>query len=115
MQTASKSLAARITWPLAFAQTIAWAGMYYVFPAMLTTWEADFGWSKTVLSLGFSLALIASAICAPLAGRLIDRGLGRFVMTFSAIAGALLLALLTIVTVPWQFMMLLTVIGVFMA
>lgn len=115
MQTASKSLAARITWPLAFAQTIAWAGMYYVFPAMLTTWEADFGWSKTVLSLGFSLALIASAICAPLAGRLIDRGLGRFVMTFSAIAGALLLALLTIVTVPWQFMMLWTVIGVCMA
>lgn len=115
MQTVPKTLAARITWPLALAQTIVWAGLYYVFPAMMTTWEADFGWSKTILSLAFSLALVASAISAPLAGRLIDRGLGRIVMTASSICGAILLAGLTIVTAPWQFMVLWTVIGVCLA
>lgn len=111
MQTASHNLAARITWPLAIAQTIVWAGLYYVFPAMLTTWEADFGWSKTLLALGFSLALGASAVTAPLVGRFIDRGQGRIVMTSSAIFGALFLALLTIVTAPWQFIALWIAIG----
>jgi predicted MFS family arabinose efflux permease len=46
-----------------------------------------------------------------LVGRFIDRGQGRIVMTSSAIFGALFLALLTIVTAPWQFIALWIAIG----
>ena len=54
--------------------------MQAVQPALLPTWEAELGWSKTDLSAGFTLALVASALLAPLAGRLIDHGHGRAVL-----------------------------------
>ena len=65
------------TWCLAIAETIVWAGMYYLFPALLSYWEAYYGWGKTDLAIAFSLALIVSALLAPVAGRLIDQGHGR--------------------------------------
>ena len=33
----------RIVWPLAIAQIIMWAAMYYLFPALLLEWERDLG------------------------------------------------------------------------
>lgn len=79
---------------LAFGETIVWAGFYYLFPALLLRWEADAGWSKTWLTAAFAAAIIVSAIVSPMAGRLIDRGHGPLVMGGSALAGAILLALL---------------------
>ena len=79
---------------LAFGETIVWAGFYYLFPALLLRWEADAGWSKTWLTAAFAAAIIVSAIVSPTAGRLIDRGHGPLVMGGSALAGAILLALL---------------------
>ena len=84
----------RIVWPLALAETIVWAGMFYSFPALLLVWERDLGWSKTELSGAFTLALALSALLAPVAGRLIDRSLGHLVLTGSAALGAASLALL---------------------
>ena len=52
----------RIVWPLAVAETIVWAAMYYSFPALLPAWESDLGWSKTELSGAFTLALVVSAV-----------------------------------------------------
>ena len=93
----------RIVWPLAIAETIVWAAMFYSFPALLLVWERDLGWSKTELSGAFTLSLVVSAVLAPAVGRLIDHGLGRFVFTGSALLGAALLVLLSRVTELWQF------------
>ena len=92
-----------IVWPLAIAETIVWAAMYYSFPALLPAWEQDLGWSKTELSFAFTLSLVVSASLVPVAGRLIDRGFARAIFTGGTVLGAVLLALLSAVTEPWQF------------
>lgn len=105
----------RIVWPWAIAETIVWAAMFYSFPALLLEWERSLGWSKTELSGAFTLALAVSAIMAPVAGRLIDRGWGRYVYTLSALLGAAMLALLSLVSALWQFYVIWTLIGVAMS
>lgn len=92
-----------IVWPLAVAETIVWAAMYYAFPALLPEWERDLGWSRTELSVAFTLSLLVSASLVPVAGRLIDRGLARTIFTGGAVLGAALLALLSTVRELWQF------------
>ena len=92
-----------IVWPLAIAETIVWAAMYYAFPALLPTWERELGWSKTELSFAFTLSLVVSASLVPVAGRLIDRGYARAIFTGGTVLGAVLLALLSVVTELWQF------------
>ena len=93
-----------IVWPLAIAETIVWAAMYYGFPALLPAWERDLGWSKAELSFAFTLSLVVSASLVPVAGRLIDRGLARAIFTGGAMLGAVLLVLLCVVTEYWQFL-----------
>ena len=93
-----------IVWPLAVAETIVWAAMYYGFPALLPAWERDLGWSKTELSFAFTLSLVVSASLVPVAGRLIDRGHAHAIFTGGAMLGAVLLALLCVVTEYWQFL-----------
>lgn len=81
-------------WCLAIAETVIWAGTFYLFPALLAHWETDLGWSKTELTAGFTTTLVVAALTAPYAGRLIDMGRGRAMMTIcSALAAALLVAL----------------------
>ena len=92
-----------IVWPLAVAETIVWAAMYYAFPALLPEWERDLGWSRTELSIAFTLSLVVSASLVPVAGRLIDRGFARAIFVGGALLGAALLALLSTVTELWQF------------
>jgi len=89
--------------PLAVAQTIVWAAMYYSFPALLPQWEDDLGWSKAEISGAFTAALIVTAVFAPMAGRLIDRGAARLIHPGGAVLGAVLLGLLSRVTELWQF------------
>ncbi|MBT5810547.1 MAG: MFS transporter [Rhodospirillaceae bacterium] len=103
------------TWCLAIAETIVWAGMYYLFPALLSYWEAYYGWGKTDLAIAFSLALIVSALLAPVAGRLIDQGHGRVLLTACSVLGGLTLALLPLVDDKAQFYGIWLVIGVSMA
>ena len=93
-----------IVWPLAIAETIVWAAMYYGFPALLPAWERDLGWSKGELSFAFTASLLVSASLVPVAGRLIDRGHARAIFTGGAVLGAALLALLCAVTEYWQFL-----------
>lgn len=102
-------------WPLAIAETIVWAAMFYSFPALLLQWERDLGWSKIELSGALTLALIVSALLAPVVGRLVDHGLGRYVFTGSAVLGALLLVLLSRVTTLWQFYAIWLALGVAMS
>ena len=88
---------------LAIGETLAWAAIFYSFPAMLLRWEADLGWSKAELTGAVTLAILAAALASPLAGRVIDRGHGALLMTGSAVLGGVGLAGLAVVQVLWQF------------
>ena len=65
---------------LGIAQTLAWASSYYL-PAMLAgSMARELGIGTPTVFLGFSLALVVSALLGPLAGKLIDRYGGRPVL-----------------------------------
>ncbi len=83
---------------LALSQILLWAGLFYLFPAMLLPLEADLGWSRGGISLGVTLALTVWAISAPVAGRLVDRGVGAEMMTLGALTGTAQLVALSQVT-----------------
>ena len=100
---------------IAVGETLVWAGMFYSFPALLLHWEQSLGWSKTELSGAFTVSLLLSAGCAPLVGRLIDRGHGALVLGASALTGALLLVLLSRVGQLWQFYLVWMGLGVAMS
>ncbi|MBX2854984.1 MAG: MFS transporter [Rhodobacteraceae bacterium] len=102
-------------WGLAIAETIVWAGLYYSFAALALRWEQGFGWSKTDIALCFTASVITSAAAAPLAGALIDKGLGPHVSAGAAILGAAALAGLTLVEGYPSFLGLWIVIGAAMA
>ena len=88
---------------LALGQTLAWASIYYIFPALLLRWEQELGWSKADLTAAIALAVLVSALASPLTGRAIDRGQGALLVTGSALAGGLGLFCLSLVQELWQF------------
>ncbi|MEH6403589.1 MAG: MFS transporter [Sneathiella sp.] len=85
-------------WFLACGETIFWAGIYYIFPALIVRWEADFGWSKSELTAALTMALVTSAIVSPVSGRLIDKGYGAYLLTGGGLIGGVLVASLSVVT-----------------
>ncbi|MFT5221681.1 MAG: MFS family permease [Planctomycetota bacterium] len=88
---------------LAIAQTLVWACLYYSFPALLLQWEEAFGWSRADLTAAITLAIIVSAIAAPVSGRIIDAGKAASMMALASFCGGLCLLLLTQVEQLWQF------------
>ncbi|MGI9462652.1 MAG: MFS transporter, partial [Aestuariivirgaceae bacterium] len=115
MSQLTKSPFKRIVWPLAIAQTLLWAGLYYLFPALLGAWERDLGFSKAELSGALTTALLIAAILAPLAGRAIDDGRGRVLFAGGTLMAAVLLALLSQVDQLWQFYAVWVGLGIVMA
>ena len=96
---------------LAVAEMLTWAGTYYLFPALLTHVEAEESFSRPALTATYTTALLASAAAAPLAGRLIDRGNGRALLTISAVFCGGVLILLSVLSrglvsffVSWVFL-----------
>ena len=114
MASASQPWRGRIT-AVAAGEILAWAGLYYAFPALLPHWEQALGWSKATLSGAFTLALVVSAVAAPFAGRLIDRGYGAALLSGSILAGGVLLVLLSRVEHAWEFYAVWGAIGLIMA
>jgi MFS family permease len=49
-------------------------------PILMTSWESDFGWTRTFMSAGGSIILIVMAISAPVVGNLLDRYGPRFIV-----------------------------------
>jgi MFS family permease len=100
---------------LGIAQTLAWASSYYL-PAMLATSMArDLGISTPTVFLGFSLALVVSALLGPLAGKLIDRYGGRPVLAANSFIFAAGLAGLALAQGPLGMMIAWAVLGIAMA
>ena len=90
-------------WALGIAETLSWASLFYLFPALILRWETYFGWTLDELSFGLTGALIVAAIGSLVAGRIIDRGAGRILLTLSALSGGVLITFLLVVTSLWQF------------
>jgi hypothetical protein len=65
---------------LGSAQTLSWASSYYLPGVLATPMARDLGLAVPTVHLAFSLALIASALVGPAAGRAIDRHGGRPVL-----------------------------------
>lgn len=100
---------------LGIAQTLAWASSYYL-PAMLATSMArDLGISAPTVFLGFSLALVVSALLGPLAGKLIDRYGGRPVLAANSLVFAAGLATLALAQGPVGLFVAWAILGVAMA
>lgn len=100
---------------LAIGQTLTWAGLFYVFPALLVRWETALGWSRTDLTAAITLAVFLSAVCSPLTGRLIDKGRGPLMMTACTALGGISLIGLALVTALWQFYLVWALLGMLMA
>lgn len=100
---------------LGMAQTLAWASSYYL-PAMLATAMArDLGISTPTVFLGFSLALVVSALLGPLAGQLIDRHGGQPVLAANSFVFAAGLAGLAFAQGPVGMFVAWAILGVAMA
>ncbi|WP_211229192.1 MFS transporter [Nakamurella lactea] len=78
----------RVLVALCITQITSWGVLYYAFPVMLTAVTSDTGWSNGTALGAFSVGLLASAVAAPLTGRLIDRHGPRPVMTIGSVLGA---------------------------
>ncbi|MEM8597703.1 MAG: MFS transporter [Pseudomonadota bacterium] len=105
----------RAIYCLALGQTIVWAGIFYVFAALLPRWELVEGWSKTGLGATFAGAIALSALASPSAGRLVDRGAGPQLLAGAALLGALGVGLLPLAPSLTVFAALWLVIGLAMA
>ncbi len=88
---------------LALGQTLVWAALYYIFPTLLLVWEQQMGWSRAEITAAITLAVLVSAFCSPLTGRVIDHGHGAALMAGSATLGGLGLIALSRVEALWQF------------
>jgi len=98
-------------WLLGAGQTLVWACLFYVFAALLLTWEQTLGWPKTDLTLGLTVAILAAAITSPVAGRVIDAGYGRLALGGGAAVGAIALAGLIFARTPEAYIAIWAVIG----
>ena len=90
-----KSLAALVT-ALGVAQVISWGTLFYAIGVLGKPMAAELGASELFLFTSFTLGLLLSGTLAPVAGRLIDRRGGGFVLSIGtglAIAAMVLLAL----------------------
>jgi len=76
---------------LSITQLTSWGVLYYGFGVVMPVMERELGWSRIVLTGGFSLALLISGIAAVPVGHWLDRHGTRVLMTVGSIAATLLL------------------------
>ena len=78
---------------------------------LMTTWEEELGWARTLSSTGSSLVLAMMAIGSPLAGNLMDRYGPAYVLSGGLffVGGAVFLT--SFVSEDWQFLVIFGVVG----
>lgn len=81
-------------WLLGVATTVGYGTLYYVFAALLLAWETALPYGKGWLAFAFMCATLMAAAVSPFAGRMVDAGRGRWVLTGGLALGALSLLLL---------------------
>jgi MFS family permease len=76
---------------LSVTETISWGILYYAFGILLAPMEREMGWSRAESTAAFSIALLVSAAFAVPAGRWVDRGGARVMMTLGSCAAVALM------------------------
>jgi MFS family permease len=82
---------------LGIGQCVNWGVLYYAFGVLLNPLQRDLGVAGWVLASAFSLALLMSAMAAPIVGRWSDRGRGLQLVSGGGYVAASVLLLWTIV------------------
>jgi MFS family permease len=86
---------------LSVTETISWGILYYAFGILLAPMEREMGWSRAQSTAAFSIALLVSAMGAVPAGRWVDRGGARLMMTLgSCVATVLMVAWTRVESLP---------------
>lgn len=78
-------------------------GARYCFGVFVKPMAADYGWSRSVISLGASLNMLIYSVCAIYIGRLLDKTAPRWIITCGALLAAVSLLLTSFVKTPLQF------------
>lgn len=81
------------------------AGTQFSFGIFLPALLEDFGWTRGMLSLGFTLNLLFMPVFGLLSGYLVDRIGPRRTVIIGAIIGGIAVSLLSTVTQIWQFIL----------
>ena len=102
-------------WALALGQTLVWAGLYYIFPALIVYWEDGLGWSRADLTAGFTMAILSSAALSPFAGRIVDADWGPYLLAGSCFLGGVILSSLYFISDLWLFYTVWILLGICMA
>lgn len=76
---------------LAITETISWGIIHYAFSVFITPMEAELGWTRGQLAVGFSLSLLMMALWAYPVGHWIDHYGGRALMTVGSFLATLLI------------------------
>ncbi|RAI35806.1 MFS transporter [Rhodoplanes serenus] len=100
---------------LGVTQVLAWGSLIYPAVLIVPRIAAERGWSLSFAMAGYSAALLAGGLVAPLVGRTIDRRGGHGVMTAGALIGAAGLVGLTLAVHPVAYVAAWAVVGVAMA
>lgn len=79
---------------LGIAQIISWGSLFYAIGVLGPAMRKELGVSELFLFGAFTAGLLVSGTLAPLAGRLIDRRGGRFVLTTGTVLAAAAMAIL---------------------
>jgi MFS family permease len=85
---------------LGIAQIISWGSLFYAIGVLGAAMRADLGVSELYLFGSFTAGLLVSGSLAPLAGRLIDRRGGRFVLSGGSVLSIAALVLLAVAAHP---------------
>ena len=78
---------------------------------IMPTWEQDLGWDRTFVSSGGSIVLVFMTLISPLAGNLLDRIGPRPVVAGALLCVGASIASTSLMTEPWQFILLFCIIG----
>lgn len=85
----------RLVAALSWAQLISWGSIFYMFSLLVAPVEHEMAWSRSQVSVAFSLALLSEGLMAYPVGRWIDGGHERAVMTSGSVVAGLGLVLLS--------------------
>jgi MFS family permease len=85
---------------LGIAQIISWGSLFYAIGVLGSAMRKELGVSELFLFGAFTAGLLVSGTLAPLAGRLIDRRGGRFVLTGGTVLAAAAMGILAVAHHP---------------
>ncbi|MGE0311340.1 MAG: MFS transporter [Lautropia sp.] len=114
MRMPTVSTGPALTLLLGVSQLVCWGISYYLVGVFGERIADDFGWARTAVHAGFSLALLVMGLGSGWAGRLVDRFGGRGVMMAGSALLALACVLLASSREAWGFSLAWAVMGVAM-